>query len=227
MYALVARYVRISNSMKALSQKILVAHESERKRLAREIHDGVAQSLSAIKLNLQMMEAKAKEGVSIGKEVFPDLISEVSGSIEELKNVAMDIRPSFLEDMEISDIFRWYSRKFQETSGIEIKVNAQDSIKIDSRVKENLYRIYQEALSNAIKHSNANCIEVTLKLSGNRLSLEIKDNGKGFDYAQALKSEKGLGLFTMNERVELLGGIFRVKSSEKDGTAIYVEVPVG
>lgn len=223
-YALITRYARVISGLKVLSRKILVTQEAERKRLSREIHDGLGQSLSAIKLNLQMMEAKAKEGVTIGKEVFPNLISEVSGSIEELREVAMDIRPSFLDEMGIADVIKWYGKKFQESSGIEVRVDARNSIKTGTKTKDNIYRIFQEAMGNIGKHSGASCVEVRLKGEGRMLVLEIKDNGKGFDYPAVVKARKGIGLSTMEERVKLLNGMFRIKSSDK-GTSVYVEVP--
>lgn len=222
-YALITRYVRIKNRMEVLSEKILLAHEDERKRLSREIHDGIGQSLSAIKLNLQIMEAKAKEGILITKDVFPELIKETSDSIQGLKNILMDIRPSFLEEMEIGKVIRWYAEKFQKISGIEVKVQTGDAIKTRHLIKDNIFRICQEALNNIARHSGANCAEITVGATERVLSLQIKDNGQGFDSTR--KNGQGLGLSTIKERAELLSGICRIKSSD-EGTSIYIEVPV-
>ncbi|MEK9149369.1 MAG: histidine kinase, partial [Candidatus Desantisbacteria bacterium] len=176
-YALITRYVRLQNSMKVLSEKILIAHEDERKRLSREIHDGIGQSLLAIKLNLQMMEEKVKKKISIRKEIFPELILEVSSSIKELREMAMNLRPSFLEEMSISDAIRWFSKKIQENSGIEIRVQAQDSIKVSPVIKDNIFRIYQEALNNVLKHSGADCVQVMLNQSkGKEILVSLKND---------------------------------------------------
>lgn len=225
MYALTSRYTRIKDIQSA-SIRIFNAHEDERKRLARELHDGIGTSLLAIKLKLQMLDAKAKEGTIVGNEAFPELISEIGHSINELRDVAMDLRPSFLENVELADAIDWHAKRVQERLGVSIKISIENMIKLSVKTKETLYRIYQEAISNAIKHSGATMIEVVLRRDGNFLHLEVKDNGKGFEPHGKGKKTPGIGLDTIKERVELLGGFLNIKSSEKKGTSIYIEVPV-
>ena len=225
MYALTARYTRIKEELRSASVRILDAHEDERERLARELHDGIGPSLLAIKLRLQMLEAEITEGAPARKEAFPELISDISNTIDELRAIAMDIRPSFLENINIAEAICWHAGKFQENLGIGIKVDAGDLMEVSPRTKDNIYRIYQEALTNAVKHSGATAVNVVLKMKGNFLSMEIKDNGKGFDVDRAERKRTGLGLYTIRERVELLSGIFRIKS-DKTGTSVCIEVPV-
>jgi len=228
-YAHFARFTRIQDSIKFLSTRVLRAYEEERKRLSREIHDGVGQSLLAIKLNFQMKEAKARiqKGVSfIERESFKQLISEISHSIEELRYIAMDLRPSFLKDADLAEAFERYGKKFQERSGIQVKIHAEGSMEAPLPVKDHLYRIYQEALSNVAKHAGATTVEVTLQARRNTLFLKIADDGRGFEAPSMLKSEGGLGLSTIKERVELLGGMFRIVSSRGKGTAIHIEIPL-
>lgn len=225
MYALTARYTRIKEELHSASVRIFDAHEDERERLARELHDGIGPSLLAIKLRLQMLEAKAKEGAPVEENEFPELVSDISNSIEELRAIAMDLRPSFLENINIGEAISYHAGKVREKLGIQINIDTGVVTKINSRVKDNLYRIYQEALNNVIKHSEATSVEVILKMKGNYLSLEIKDNGKGFDPVRAEKKGKGLGLYTMRERIGLLHGILKIKSFDKMGTSIYMEVP--
>lgn len=226
MCALTARYVRIREELQSASVRIFDAHEEERGRLARELHDGIGPSLLAIKLRLRMLEAKAKEGAPVGKDEFPELISDISNSIEELRAVATDLRPSFLENVDITDAINWHAEKIKGTLGIQIKVESEELTEIAPKTKDTIYRIYQEALSNSIKHSGATLVNVILKMKDEFLSLEIRDNGRGFDPGRQERRRKGLGLYTMRERVELLRGIFKIKSSEKTGTSIYIEVPV-
>jgi len=94
------------------------------------------------------------------------------------------------------------------------------------KIKENFYRIFQEALNNAVKHSGATVVDVLLKQDANFLALEIRDNGRGFTRINPGTEDHGLGLYTIRERVELLGGIIRIKSSDKIGTNIFIEVPL-
>jgi signal transduction histidine kinase len=224
MYALSSRYTRI-RELQSASVKIFAAHEKERKRLARELHDGIGTSLLATKLKLQMLEAQAKDDKPLDKQAFPELISEINNSIEELRAVSMDIRPSFLENTGLIEAIKWHARKVKERSGIEINISSGYIGEISLKIKENLYRIFQEALNNAVKHSGATRIEVLLSRDKSYLVLEIQDNGKGF-HQPGIEEERGIGLYTIRERVELLGGIIRINSSDRIGTDIFIEVPL-
>jgi len=205
--------------------KIFNAHEEERKRLARELHDGIGTSLLATKMKLQMLEAQAKDNIPIYKQAFPELISEIDHSIGELRAVSTDLRPSFLENMELVEAIRWHARKIKERSGIEVEVSSGDIGQISLKIKEHFYRIFQEALNNAVKHSGATRVEVLLSRNNSYLILEIQDDGRGF-HPDGTEQDQGIGLYTIRERVELLGGIIRIKSSDKIGTDIYIEVPI-
>jgi signal transduction histidine kinase len=224
MYALTSRYTRIKE-LQSASVKIFDAHEEERKRLARELHDGIGTSLLATKMKLQMLEAQAKGNIPIDKRAFPELISEINLSIEELRAVSMDLRPSFLENTELIEAIKWHARKVRERSAVEVNVSAGDIGQISLKIKENFYRIFQEALNNAVKHSGATRVEVLLSRDQSYIILEIQDNGRGFVPAD-IKQDQGIGLYTIRERVELLGGIIRIKSSDKIGTDIFIEVPI-
>jgi signal transduction histidine kinase len=225
MYTLTARYMRIREELRLASLKIFDAHEDERKRVARELHDGIGQSLQSIKLRLKMLESHIEKGGGVTKEALSELTTDVSQSIDEIRSVAMDLRPSFLENTDFVDAIRWYSVKMQEQSGVRITVQSEDLVKVVPKAKESLYRIYQEALSNALKHSGASAINVMLSSINSSLLLQISDDGKGFDPARPAQKGSGIGLYTMKERVELLGGILRIESSDTTGTVISIEVP--
>jgi signal transduction histidine kinase len=225
MYSLAARYNRIKNQLVSASVKILDAHEDERKRLSRELHDGIGQSLLTMKLKLKMLADTFGKNKPIDRESFNDLIEDISNTIDEVRSISSDLRPSFLENLSLTDALNWHARKAMDKSGIEFNINSEDKIEISTRLKDNIYRVYQEALSNIIRHSEASRVDITLRMRGKSLVLEIRDNGKGFDPQLSEKKGSGLGLYTMRERIELLGGIFRIKSSEKIGTTMYIEVP--
>jgi signal transduction histidine kinase len=226
MYALTARYMRIKEELRSASLKIFDAHEDERKRVARELHDGIGQSLLSVKLRLKMLASIAKEKLPSEEESFTELISDITHSIDEIRAVARDLRPSFLENIDFVEALKWHALKMQEQSGIQVNITTDELIGMDAKVKENLYRIYQEALSNAIKHSGASSVDITLRRKNTSLSFEMKDDGKGFDPVRIEKRGDGIGLYTIKERVELLGGILRIRSSDKMGTSLYIEVPV-
>ncbi len=146
MYALTARYMRIKEELRSASLKIFDAHEDERKRLARELHDGIGQSLLSVKLRLKMLASKAKENLPAEEESFSELVSDITHSIDEIRAVARDLRPSFLENVDFVEALKWHAGKMQEQSGIQININTDGLIEINAKVKENIYRIYQEAL---------------------------------------------------------------------------------
>jgi len=225
MYALTSRYTRIKE-LQSASVKIFDAHEKERKRLARELHDGIGTSLLATKMKLQMLEARVKENMPVDKQAFPELISEINHSIDELRTVSMDLRPSFIENTGLVEAIKWHAQKVKERSGLDVIINAGTLTDISPETKENIYRIFQEALNNAVKHSGATAVDILLSQDKTFLTLEIHDNGRGFLISDRETGDRGVGLYTIRERVELLGGIIRIKSSDKIGTNIFIEVPL-
>ena len=224
MYALAARFTRIKE-LQTTSIRIFKAHEEERKRLAREIHDRIGPSLTAIKLQIQMIAKKTKEGIFPEEETVNELVQEITHSIEDMRAIAMDLRPSFLENIDIKNAILWHARKLQERSGIIINLNIEDIANINNDIKEALYRIYQEAITNVIKHARATIVDIILKRDGKFISMEIKDNGKGFESPHYKDRNKGLGLDTIRERVELMEGIITIKSNRNVGTALNIRVP--
>jgi len=223
MYAWISRFKRIQNEIHCLSAKILESHENERKRLSRELHDGIGQSLLGVKIHLQIIHAKpylAEEE----KNILYDMISEISDTAEELRQIAMDLRPATLERLGFTEVLKWYARKFTKNTGIRVTVQGDEGPDPDVKIKDHLYRIYQEALSNTARHSGADHAEVSVSLKGKSIHLMIKDNGTGFDPDHI--PQHGLGLSTMRERTELLRGIFRIRSKAGKGTGIDIEIPI-
>ena len=225
-YALMARYARTGKAVKQLSRRILEAQQDERKRFSRDIHDGPGQALLALKLRLQMMNARLGRQESHFEDDFPELIHEVDAAIRELKNMAMDLQPAFLDDSSMVQLFILYGRLFTERTGLPVEVEGDDASQAPLKVKENLYRIYQEALGNIAKHAEAHRIRVRVEKRHGHLTVAIHDDGKGFDAAQEANAQKGVGLMSMKERAELVGGVFRIKSAPGEGCTLEVEVPV-
>lgn len=215
----------VTEALVAAEDKMREAKEhverEERNRLARELHDGIGQSLLAMKLNLQMLKAGK---TTVNTETLAGFIEDVSSTTEGLRDIVANLRPSSPE-ADIASAVRQCSARMRERSGVRIMVAAEGGFEgIDSRVRENIYRIYQEALNNAIKHSGADRVEVKLSASDKNLLLEIKDNGKGFNPEDA--EGKGSGLSIMRERAELLKGVLKIEPAPGKGTSLYVEVPV-
>jgi len=219
-YALVVRFLRFRSMTMALSGRILTAHEEERKRLARDLHDGLGQSLLAVKFNLQRVNRELKDRLIDG------VIEELSCSMNELRDISAGLRPPFLEEMGIGAALKSFGKKFSEKTGTKVSVSSDTARRPVALIEENLFRIFQEALSNVAKHSGAKTVKVSFQIFGDRAVMEIEDDGRGFDYFKALSEGRGIGLSTINERVELVGGHLRVKSRSGKGTILSIEVSV-
>ena len=225
-FTFIHMYARINKSHALLSRKILEAQEAERARLSRELHDSVGQSLLAVQLNLDMMGVQTETDKTVERETLLQLRSEVTKTIEEVRRVATELRPSFLDRLDIVETIIQYGKNFEQISGIKVIVKAVESLDVSQQVKHNLYRICQEALTNIGKHASATMIKINLENKGRALLLEITDNGRGFVASKMDNSSNGLGLSIMQERAELLGGALIVKSAPGSGTSIIAEVPV-
>ncbi|MBF0473136.1 MAG: PAS domain S-box protein [Nitrospirae bacterium] len=205
------------DKLKKYSLRILSAHDEERKRIAMELHDSLAQSLLLLKMKAQ------------GNK-YSELILDISHIIDELRNITMNLRPAFIEKVSLASILKMYSKQFEERSKITIIVNAPREVELDAHIKEHLFRIYQEALNNILKHSGADYVRVGMNCENGRVVLTIEDNGKGFMKKVNIHSDKsiidsGLGLFTMRERASSLNGTFEVNSSNL-GTSLTIKVPI-
>ncbi len=224
-YALMARYAHNVQAVRSLSGRILEAHEEERKRLSRSIHDGLGQFLPMLKLQLQMLEARVRRGDKTDPSLLAGLVSEISRAIVDLRHMVSDIRPEFFERSLLADILKWHASQFTERTGIEVSVAVPREPIMTPRVRENLYRIVQEALHNVEKHAEARRVEIDMKLKGKHVILNIQDDGIGFA-ANPASETRGIGLLSMKERAELMGGRFRIQGGQGKGCAIEVEVPM-
>ncbi len=210
--------------LKILAAQLIGAQEDERKRIAREMHDSIGSSLTAVKFCMESAAEKIKAG-SAGPELLTQLSSVLDHCIEESRRIMTDLRPSLLDDLGLVVTIGWFCRRFQSLysgAAIEeiIKIDESD---IPEQLKIIIFRIIQEAMNNSAKYSRANKIIVSLNRAGNCIKLEIADNGTGFDPdAPASRSgpDGGLGLTSMKERAEISGGSFRIISSPGAGTKV-------
>ena len=208
--------------LKGVSFKLLLAEETERKRIAQEIHDGIGQHWSTVKLRL--------EGIlkQLGKEIstpLEDILPILQAGMEETRRIQMNLRPALLDDLGILATINWFVREFKKANPdiqITTKINIQED-QIPDIVKTVIYRIMQEALNNIIKHSHAKATNLGLEKKEGKIEFVIQDKGQGFDLDSMLSqkgADRGLGLAGMKERVQLSGGSFLLESAKGAGTAI-------
>jgi len=217
--------------LRLLSSQLLTAQETERGRIARELHDGIGQSLTAIKFRVEdALGQLAKGSTESSVSTLGNLIPVIQSTVEEVRRITMDLRPSTLDDLGILATIAWLCREFQATySTVEIKreISAEES-DVPNPLKIVLYRVLQEALNNVAKHSGANMVTISLAKKDNTIQLTIEDNGCGFDVEEARtveSSKRGFGLGSMKERTELSGGTFVINSAKGRGTFVLASWP--
>ena len=215
--------------LRILSNQLLSAEEKERKRIARELHDSIGQALSAIKFSVENALGQLRKASDQSElEPLEALIPLTQKTIEEVRRIVKDLRPSILDDLGILATINWFCREFQKVYAsirVEADINVREEI-IPSALKTVMYRILQEALNNVAKHSAADLVRLSLEQKGHRIIMRIQDNGVGFDVSKAISmtpSRRGFGLASMRERAGLTGADFRITSEADQGTTIRVE----
>ncbi|BCB27618.1 hypothetical protein SKTS_25040 [Sulfurimicrobium lacus] len=218
----------LQSELRRMSAQLLTIQENERRRIATDLHDGLGQSLTLIRLALEnLTELLAENSFREADESMQHLKTKVQEAFGELRRVAMDLRPSTLDDLGILATLSWFFREFESACrGIKIEKHllVQEN-HIPVPLKITIFRILQEAVSNIVKHAHADHIRVSLIEADGALHLTIEDNGHGFDQvgrSRFQSIEKGLGLMSMKERANHSGGTYRIESAVGQGTRIYV-----
>jgi len=218
--------------LRALSSQLLTAQESERKRIAMELHDGIGQMLTAIKFKVEnILQEKGKSKPRGKDKSLETIIPLVRESVEEVRRIQMDLRPSTLDDLGILATLGWFCREYQRIYShirIEKEIGLQEN-EVSVPLRTVIYRLTQEALNNIAKHSKADLVHLSLIKKADTIELVVKDNGMGFDLEEVLSSERskrGLGLNSMRERAELSGGTFEIETAPGAGTMIRANWPL-
>jgi PAS domain S-box-containing protein len=221
---------RSEHELRLLSAQLIAAQEVERKRIASELHDGISQTLSAVKFYLENSAALCRNGeTSAGPEAIERIVPKVQAAIEEVRRISMALRPSTLDDLGILATLGWFCREFQAIYGqlnLDLTLQAREA-DIAAPLKTMIYRIVQEALNNVVKHAQATRARVQLGCTDDAIELSVSDDGIGFDPEQLVlrAGPHGIGLSSMRERAEGEGGLFRCLSTPRGGTTISVSWP--
>jgi two-component system NarL family sensor kinase len=220
-----------NGSSNSLAVSLLESQEEERKRISRDLHDGLGQLLTHLKLQTQQCLANVEASGNTAllgdawkaMEALPDLVTE---ALQEVRAVCRALRPAILDDLGVLAAITSQCRKIMQSSP-SLQIETEFSItepEIPETAKTVIYRIVQEALTNCIKYADADLVHVRLTRSNNSLLLSIKDNGKGFDVAS--RQGSGLGLTSMRERVQSLQGALVIESAPLRGSEVQVSIPL-
>lgn len=210
--------------LRALSAGIIAAQEEERRRISRELHDDTAQALTSLLLYAKALEqGDAPPAV---REALAELREEVSRSLEGVRRMARELRPSALDDLGLVAALDGYTQELARRTGLAVRFESACGGRLPPQVELVLYRIAQEALTNTAKHAGAARVTVELVREPGIVWLTVRDDGRGFDPA-TVSPGRGLGLFSMRERAELAGGTLAVVAGVGIGTAVTARIPVG
>lgn len=216
------------HQLRSLTSRLKEVEEEMRKWIARELHDCVGQNLSALNLNLSLLNSHIPdEMVKKTGPIFDDSMRLLSETAEHIRDVMARLRPVGLDDYGLASAINGYVERFVKRTGIHVDVQAEEYEKrLPLDTETQLFRITQEALTNILKHAEAQKVTVSIKPMDNRVRLTISDNGIGFDTDSSGQTtdHSGWGLISMKERANSLNGKFKVISEPGDGTIIVVEV---
>jgi signal transduction histidine kinase len=223
--ALLDRLTEDRARVRRLAAQVISAQDEERARVARELHDSTAQILTAVILQLG---AAAHESSSPPLDARLATLRELaSEALEEVRTLAHTMHPRVLDDLGLAAALEWLARQTCAQERLDVKVSVQDDYQpIAEPLASVLYRVAQEALRNAARHAGASKVEILLQHRPGVASLEVSDNGRGFDVRRAEERRPGMGLFSMRERVALVNGRLVVTSAPGRGTRVTATVPV-
>lgn len=210
-----------------LLRRVVSAQEAERQRIARELHDATGQTLTALGLGLRGAATLLREDTEQATQQLRQLENLVASSLDELRHLIADLRPSHLDDLGLAATLRWYAKELQARVPLTIQVEVVgEQHALNSAVNIALFRVTQEALTNVIKHSQADRAWVRLQYGDNDVSVRVHDNGCGFDSSgPTMGTRPAWGLLGMQERASLLGGYCQVQAQVGRGTHVEVVIP--
>jgi len=212
-----------------LLARVMAAHEDERKRIARELHDDAGQALTSLLLGLKHIEDSSMD--SSNKAKAAELRSLTAHTLDLMRDMALELRPSTLDHLGLVAALERYVAEYGRKHGLEADFDAGglDGARLEPHTETALYRIVQEALTNVVRHARARGVSVLLERRGSRAILVVEDDGVGFAVGAVrhLRAPAGvLGILGMEERALLVGGSLTIESSPGNGTAVFVEVPL-
>ena len=221
------RYREVSaarSELKGLSARLVEAQENERRAISRELHDAIGQALTGTLVEMANLSRFVRAGdlpAIAGKA--DDVKREIEQALSVVRNMALLLRPSMLDDLGLVPALQWQAREMSRRSGLKVKITAENVPEdLPEEHKTCIYRVAQEALHNARQHAGAQSVQVTVGVEGEAIVLAVRDDGKGF----RVQDERGLGLIGMEERVGQLGGSIVIDSSPGAGTAVKIRLPV-
>jgi PAS domain S-box-containing protein len=219
----------MQEQLRQLSHQVLHAQEEERKRISRELHDVIAQTLTGINVRLATLKKEAARNTKGFDRHITRTQKLVEKSVNLVHDFARELRPAVLDDLGLIPALHSFMKNFTAQTGVRAYLTAFAAVeKLEASGRTVLFRIAQEALANVARHAEASRVEVSIQKLPDRVCMKIKDDGKSFSVERTLNANGGkrLGLLGMRERLEMIGGSFEVESSSGKGTTIIAQIPL-
>ncbi|MCW5907162.1 MAG: PAS domain S-box protein [Chitinophagales bacterium] len=210
--------------VRRLNMHLQTIREEERAGIAREIHDELGQQLTGLKMDASWLAKKLQPADKQISERLNDMLSLIDTTVKTIRRISSDLRPGILDDLGLIAALEWQSSEFEKRSGIACKFKSHfTGNEPDKILATGIFRIYQETLTNVMRHSGATAVEAYIERLGDKIILTIKDNGHGFD-EEKVREKKTLGLVGMKERAVMLGGELQISSKPDEGTIVKLIV---
>jgi signal transduction histidine kinase len=212
--------------LRALSVYLQRVREEERTRIAREVHDELGQALTSCKLDLSIIANRLPRTLKPLIEKAKELSAHMDSTIQTVRRISTELRPGILDHLGLVAALEWQANEFQNRTGIRCDVhsNLHDAA-IDANLATTFFRIFQETLTNVIRHAGATQVAVHLKENSGVIVMDVKDNGRGIE-PEEISNTSSLGLLGMKERAALLGGQFKIGPARGGGTKVSIAIPV-
>jgi signal transduction histidine kinase len=212
--------------LRALSVYLQHVREEERMRISRAVHDELGQALTGLKIDLSWLSHRLPSQANSLIEKARKMSSHIDETIQTVRRISTELRPGILDHLGLVAAIDWQASEFQTRTGIQCRfAHALDQAILDDELNTAFFRIFQETLTNVIRHADATRVEVDLYEEGGRLILQVKDNGRGIRREQ-VSSVKSIGLLGMRERAALFGGEVNITGTPKKGTCVTVSIPL-
>ncbi|HSE15858.1 MAG TPA: PAS domain S-box protein [Pyrinomonadaceae bacterium] len=218
---------RVQAAARTYSRRLIEAQEGERRRMSRELHDQVGQILTAVKMNLHALRQKCSEPEILSS--IADNMKVIDEAVDQVRDLSVDLRPLLLDDFGLVVAVRWYLDRQAKSCGVPADFTTRslgEDDRFSSELETACFRVVQEAVTNVARHARASRISVVLERAGQDLILSVSDDGAGFDMKALRTSAATLGLRSMEERVQAVGGSIAIESEPDVGTAICARFPI-
>ena len=220
-------FAKIQRERGAFAVAANTIREEEKARVARELHDELAQSLTVLKMDTVWVRDNAVRGPEAIASRLSEMIAMLDNTVAATRRIAADLRPLMLDDLGLLPAIEWLASSFTQRCGVPCVVCVEESLELELQepYATAVFRIVQESLTNVAKHAGASKVSVGLSKSSDELILMVQDDGCGF-FTTSARKPQSLGLMGLHERAQLLGGIVRLKSAPGKGTCVEVSIPL-